>query len=209
MLLYRPVGLNELRLIYQAAMKSFPPRLPEQPIFYPVLGEAYAEQIARDWNTRTSPFAGYVTRFSIGDDYASRFETRQVGSAEHRELWVPAEELGSFNHHIDGRIEIWTAWFGSGFRGAVPDRFMLAGRDARAQLSALAGILECSGMDFVCEVAANHEAVFLNFAYWLALSPADAGLPTAGRDAVLAAIRKTWGEEDARPGLPAPGQLVA
>ncbi len=37
MILYRPVGMDELRLIYGAGMRSFPPRLPEQPIFYPVL----------------------------------------------------------------------------------------------------------------------------------------------------------------------------
>jgi len=28
MILYRPVGLNELRLIYESGLKVFPPRLP-------------------------------------------------------------------------------------------------------------------------------------------------------------------------------------
>ena len=42
MILYRPVGLNELRLIYESGLKAFPPRLPEQPIFYPVLNLEYA-----------------------------------------------------------------------------------------------------------------------------------------------------------------------
>jgi hypothetical protein len=37
MKLYRPVGYKELELIKQSGMKEFPPRLPEQPIFYPVL----------------------------------------------------------------------------------------------------------------------------------------------------------------------------
>ena len=41
--------------------REFPPRLPEQPIFYPVLTEDYARQIARDWNVLASG-AGYVTR---------------------------------------------------------------------------------------------------------------------------------------------------
>lgn len=58
MLLWRPVGIRELALIFAAKMAAFPPRLPDQPIFYPVLNEGYATQIARDWNTRSAPFAG-------------------------------------------------------------------------------------------------------------------------------------------------------
>lgn len=37
MILYRPVGVAELRLIARSGFREFPPRLPEQPIFYPVL----------------------------------------------------------------------------------------------------------------------------------------------------------------------------
>jgi hypothetical protein len=60
--LWRPVGPEELELIRASGMRSFPPRFPEQPIFYPVLSEAYATKIARDWNVPASG-AGYVTRF--------------------------------------------------------------------------------------------------------------------------------------------------
>ncbi|MDJ0699325.1 MAG: hypothetical protein QNJ07_05670 [Woeseiaceae bacterium] len=35
--LYRPVGPAELDLIRDSGWQEFPPRLPEQPIFYPVL----------------------------------------------------------------------------------------------------------------------------------------------------------------------------
>ena len=63
-ILWRPVGPAELRLIEEAGFRAFPPRLPEQPIFYPVLNEAYAVQIARDWNVPASG-AGFVTRFSV------------------------------------------------------------------------------------------------------------------------------------------------
>ena len=52
--LYRPVGPEELELIKQADWSAFPPRLPEQPIFYPVLNEEYATQIARAWNVKAS-----------------------------------------------------------------------------------------------------------------------------------------------------------
>lgn len=57
--LWRPVGPIELELIRQSDMRAFPPRLPEQPIFYPVTTEAYAVKIARDWNVPDSG-SGFV-----------------------------------------------------------------------------------------------------------------------------------------------------
>jgi len=50
--LFRPVGQKELDLIRESDFTAFPPRLPEQPIFYPVLNEHYATQIAREWNAK-------------------------------------------------------------------------------------------------------------------------------------------------------------
>ncbi len=41
--LYRPVGPKELDLIAASGYREFPPRLPEQPIFSPVLVREYAE----------------------------------------------------------------------------------------------------------------------------------------------------------------------
>jgi hypothetical protein len=46
--LYRPVGQKELDLIAQSGYRAFPPRLSGQPIFYPVLNEEYAREIACD-----------------------------------------------------------------------------------------------------------------------------------------------------------------
>jgi hypothetical protein len=65
--LYRPVGERELARIAASGYHGFPLRLPEQPIFYPVLNERYATEIARDWNTRdaASGRVGYVTRFRV------------------------------------------------------------------------------------------------------------------------------------------------
>ena len=103
--LYRPVGPQELVLIEASGFTAFPPRLPEQPIFYPVLNEAYATQIARNWNVRASG-AGYVTRFSLPASYLAKYPVQIVGSREHAELWVPAEELAEFNRQIVGRIEV-------------------------------------------------------------------------------------------------------
>ena len=60
--LWRPVGPKELQLIEDSDWRRFPKRLTEQPIFYPVMNEEYAIQIARDWNVNASG-SGYVTPF--------------------------------------------------------------------------------------------------------------------------------------------------
>jgi hypothetical protein len=105
--LFRPVGLKELELIAESGYTEFPPRLPEQPIFYPVLNEEYARQIARDWNTKYSESKrGYVTQFHVRADYIQRYEVMTVGGSEHQEYWIPAEELGEFNRNIIGQIEV-------------------------------------------------------------------------------------------------------
>jgi hypothetical protein len=76
--LFRPVSLSELSLIWDSGMRAFPPRLPQQPVFYPVANVEYATQIARDWNTKESGFGGYVTRFTVADSYLVNFEPRTV-----------------------------------------------------------------------------------------------------------------------------------
>lgn len=103
--LWRPVGPEELRLIEESGFLRFPPRLPEQPIFYPVCNEPYACEIAERWNTKDSG-VGYVTRFSVRASVANRYEKQIVGARHHEELWVPAEELEAFNDAIVGTIEV-------------------------------------------------------------------------------------------------------
>ena len=70
-----------------------------------MLNEAYATQIARDWNVRESG-AGFVTRFNVDAVFARRYPVQTVGSSIHQELWVPAEELAEFNAHLVGTIEV-------------------------------------------------------------------------------------------------------
>jgi hypothetical protein len=103
--LWRPVGPAELRLIEATDYRSFPPRLPEQPIFYPVLNEGYAVQIARDWNVKADG-AGYVTRFTVRREFLDPYPVQQAGGREHLEYWIPADDLPAFNDAIVGRIEI-------------------------------------------------------------------------------------------------------
>ncbi len=113
--LYRPIGLKELELIAESGYRKFPPRLEWQPIFYPVLNEDYANQIANDWNTRDefSGYAGFVTSFELTESYLAKFPVEHVGGFEHNELWVPAEELKEFNSNIVGEIKLIGCFLGA------------------------------------------------------------------------------------------------
>ncbi|MGV9943448.1 hypothetical protein [Streptomyces sp. NPDC003401] len=103
--LWRPTGPEELALVEASGWRGWPPRLPEQPIFYPVLNEDYAIRIARDWNVPASG-VGYVTRFEVESDFLARYPVRQAGGKTILELWIPAEELDDLNAHIVGTIEV-------------------------------------------------------------------------------------------------------
>ena len=105
--LFRTVGPKELELIRAGDWREFPPRLPEQPIFYPVLSEEYAAQIARDWNAkRGAGRRGFVTRFRVRREFIQRYDVHTVGGSIHQEYWIPAEELPDFNRNIVGPIEV-------------------------------------------------------------------------------------------------------
>lgn len=106
--LYRPVGQKELDLIVENGFISFPPRLFHQPIFYPVLNQDYAIQIARDWNTKdaASGYVGYVTEFSVRKEFLNNYDPKVVGASNHCEYWIPAENLSDFNANIFGTIKV-------------------------------------------------------------------------------------------------------
>ena len=107
MILYRPVGTKEWELIQKSGNLKYPSRLSEQPIFYPVLNEQYAIEIASGWNVKyNDDHKGYVTKFEIDDEYYNQFEVHTVGASYHQELWVPAEDLETFKQHIIGKIQL-------------------------------------------------------------------------------------------------------
>lgn len=111
--LYRPIGQTELDLIAASGYKKFPPRLPEQPIFYPVLNQEYAAQIARDWNAKYNPDKiGYVVKFEVKTEFLSRYEIQTVGGTMHQEYWIPAEDLNEFNENMVGSIKVILAFEG-------------------------------------------------------------------------------------------------
>ena len=208
MQLWRPVGMDEMALIVESGMQSYPPRFPEQPIFYPVLNRPYAEQIARDWNTSERSYAGYVTGFDLPDAYTSQFERHVVGKREHVEFWIPADELETLNQRIVGPIRVLGAYFGAKFRGHVPEAFGLRGRDADEQLLLLSRTRAYSGMDFICEIQANELTIFLNFPYWVASKATDFGLQTEEFEATLEAIRKAWSLSERAASLVEQGERV-
>ena len=104
-ILYRPTGPEEMELGRRSGFRRWPPRLPEQPIFYPVTNEAYAVEIATRWNVRDSG-VGYVTRFRVGKTFMDRYEVHLVGASHHTEWWIPAEDLEALNANIVGEIEV-------------------------------------------------------------------------------------------------------
>jgi len=105
MTLFRPVNQAELDLIIALDWKGFPPRLIGQPIFYPVLNEAYAEQINREWNV-PSYGIGHVLRFEVADSFLANYKIEKVGLDHHLEYWIPADDLEAMNNNIIGSIEL-------------------------------------------------------------------------------------------------------
>ncbi len=103
--LFRPIGPEELEHIRASGFRRWPPRLPEQPFFYPVTNEEYAAQIAKDWNVPANG-SGYVTRFRVKASFMNRYPIQKVGSEIHSEWWIPAEDLEALNDNIVGLIEV-------------------------------------------------------------------------------------------------------
>ena len=93
--LYRPVGQREYEWIADNGFRRFPPRLPEQPYFYPVTNEEYAG----------SGVTRHVLRFRVATAFLALYPVRTVGSSIHQEFWIPAGDLDAFNDQIQGAIE--------------------------------------------------------------------------------------------------------
>ena len=108
------IKFTEYLKIKKTDFTAFPPRFDYQPIFYPVLNVEYACQIAKDWNTKdkVSDYVGIVLEFDVNDEYIAQFQTKVVGNANHKELWIPAETLDEFNKNIIGTIKIVTIYYG-------------------------------------------------------------------------------------------------
>jgi len=102
---WRPTGPQELALVESSGFRRWPPRLADQPIFYPVTSREYATKIARDWNVPASG-AGFVTRFAVRKDFLDRFDVQVAGGSAHSEYWIPADDLEELNDNIVGLIDV-------------------------------------------------------------------------------------------------------
>ena len=200
--LFRPVGLQELALLWNSGMKEFPPRLVQQPIFYPVVNLEYARQIARHWNTPDSNpgYAGFVTQFDVSSTYLSKYELHTAGSAAHREYWIPAREMNSFNKAISGLITVEEAFFGDEFTGNVPDEGQLKDQNAVEQFATLSNILDFA--EFSAEVSASRKAVFLNCLFWLNGDGALLRCTDEQRHLFFTKLLKAW--DTSKVGVPLP-----
>jgi len=173
-------------------MRGFPERLAHQPIFYPVVNLEYARQIAGEWNPpdKNSGFAGFVTQFDVSSTYLSKFELHTAGTAAHREYWIPARELSSFNKAINGLISVEEAFFGTNFTGCVPDDHRLKGLAATEQFTTLSSILDFG--EFMAEVSANRKAVFLNCLFWIQTSLSKPGCSQLQKELFVTRLLKAW-----------------
>lgn len=164
--LYRPVGLKELYLILDTECSRYPERLPAQPIFYPVLHQKYAIEIAEKWNTRdeNSGFSGFVTEFEMDEEYLSKYEPHIVGAAWHEELWVPADELAEFNSNIAVPIKISHAFYGEKYREKGMN---MQNKDYIDQFIRWNHLRTSNSEEFSYMVLKNWKAVTANYIAWL------------------------------------------
>lgn len=192
--LYRPVGLTEMKLILDLNLKGFPPRLPEQPIFYPVLNKAYADQIAYEWNTRDkfSGFVGFVTEFDIYSPFIDKYEEQIVGSARHNELWIPAEELDELNNNIVGHIRMVDVFYGTYYEGFTPELSIFEGKNLVEQFKIWKEILDNNSMDFYCELKEYWKYIFMNYKLWHDIDFNEFGINDLDKKEVLMTMNKFW-----------------
>ncbi len=102
--MYRPCAQKEMDLVIESGYKKWPPRLPDQDIFYPVTNEAYAHEV-NEWNVKQFGI-GYVTRFEVNSRFVEQYNIEVVGGSNHTEWWIPVAELEELNKNIIGKIEV-------------------------------------------------------------------------------------------------------
>ena len=190
--LYRPVGFKEMDLILNTGNRRFPERLPEQPIFYPVLNIEYAREISENWNTKAenSGYVGYVLEFEVDEEYISKFEIQTVGSAIHKELWVPAEELDEFNQHIEGHILIVDAFFGDSYKGESSIKTGLGSTSFTEQFVQLKNLKDFNPVDFTIEVLTQWKIITQNYFIWFSKDFSENGIAASDKENLLNSIRK-------------------
>lgn len=193
--LFRPVGIKEMNLIFESDLKEYPPRLPEQPIFYPVNNIEYARQIALEWNTKSAPgFCGFVTQFEIDEDYINRFNEQIVGSKVHSEIWVPAEELNEFNSHIIGKIQVVDSFYGKGYKGLDSVFSILKGKNIVEQFIVFHELVKKDKTLFNQEIKTQWKIILTNYKYWCVNSFEEQDIYEKEKNETLDNIKEAWNQ---------------
>ena len=167
MKLFRPVGIKELEKILLLNAKAFPPRLAWQPIFYPVLNEQYAVQIAYEWNTpdEFSGFCGFVVSFDVNDVFIKKYAVQNVGDIIHNELWIPSEELAEMNENIENHILLTKVFYGEKYTGIIENTKDFIGLNATEQIFKIKNNYK---NDQDLKIILQNESVLvqINFSFW-------------------------------------------
>lgn len=164
--LYRPAGLKELYLLLDSGCRAWPPRLPSQPIFYPVCNERYAIEIAKNWNTKYDAEAvGFVTEMQVAEDVTARYERHVVGAAWCEELWVPAQELPVFNRGMTEPVKIIHGFYGKGYRGGTAGGKWVFS-DYASHLASLWDAWKGKSEKFPAMVAENWKEITASYLLW-------------------------------------------
>ncbi|QDE71508.1 hypothetical protein BHS09_33495 [Myxococcus xanthus] len=121
---------------------------------------------------------------------------RTVGNSLHQELWVPAEELATFNQHIQGPVRFTEAWYGPGYLG--PDTSLVP---LERQLLAL---FEQSS-DALSLLQANTAVCLFNSAWWSSTPASAQGLNPSDHLRLLDRLRHAWVTLHPTWPLPVPG----
>lgn len=173
MKLYRPTGISELELIYDSGMKSFPARLLDQPVFYPVTNFGYATQIAKDWNKPRPPsYCGFVVSFEISDLVLKNYDSKIVGNSYHKEFWIPSDHLPSFNSHLLGQINLIEGHFSENYNGYIGEsrpfepELSLTGKSSREQIQIIRDCDKFESNRLSKLIDQNRKFVFLNILGW-------------------------------------------
>jgi hypothetical protein len=200
--LFRPIGLQELALLWETGMREFSPRVIQQPIFYPVVNLEYARQIARDWYApdANAGFAGYVTQFNMSSAFLTKYELRTAGSDAHREYWIPAREMPTFNKAINGLLSVEDAFFGPRFSGYIAEDGPLKDQNAAAQYATLSALVDFAA--FSAAVSEARKAVFLNCLYWFNADLSVLGGANEQRYLFFTKLGKAWKNHKINAPLP-------
>jgi hypothetical protein len=183
-----------MKLMLDGDLKGFPPRLPEQPIFYPVLNKPYADQIARSWNTKDkfSGYVGFVTEFKVESPFIDQFEEQVVGSGMHNELWIPAEQMDEFNQNLVGRIKLVDVFYGDAYKGFDHEGTCFSRRSLVEQFLLWREALTDNPLESRHLMQEYWQMIFVNASFWSKTDLASYNISEQEKADTLAIMKQCW-----------------